>query len=145
MAKRDYYNTKQKDKIIEAIKNQEYEFTIKDIYKELKGQVGLTTIYRITDKLIEEGIINRYLSKRNITYYQYLKECSEENHFYLKCDKCGELVHVDCNCIEKLSSHIIKTHGFVLQKKNTILTGICKKCSKTIKKYKANNNEEVIR
>lgn len=130
MSRSEYYNTKQKDIIINAIKMQKHEFTIKDIYDELKGKVGLTTIYRMVDKLIDENIINRYISKDNTTYYQYLKECEEENHFYLKCDKCGELIHIDCDCIEDLSNHIIKKHRFKLNKKNIIISGICEKCIK---------------
>ena len=130
MSRSEYYKTKQKVIIINAIKMQKHEFTIKDIYDELKGKVGLTTIYRMVDKLIDENIINRYISKDNTTYYQYLKECEEENHFYLKCDKCGELIHIDCDCIEDLSNHIIKKHRFKLNKKNIIISGICEKCIK---------------
>ena len=82
MSKREHYNTKQKDIIINVIKKQKHEFTVKDIYDELKDQVGLTTIYRMIDKLITENILNRYISKDNTTYYQYLEKCDQKNHFY---------------------------------------------------------------
>ena len=102
---------------------------IKDIYKELKGKVGLTTIYRLIDKLVEENKLNKTISSDNTTYYQYLEECNHSNHFYLKCDNCGNLVHVDCDCIEELTSHITKKHKFTPNKKHIIINGLCNKCT----------------
>ena len=77
------YHTKQKDKILNIIKIKRNEFTIKEIYQELYKEVGLTTIYRYIEKLVNDGIVNKSIGKDNITYYQYLEECHEENHFYL--------------------------------------------------------------
>ena len=73
MARSESYNTKQKDLILNVIKNQKHEFTIKDIYEELNEKVGLTTIYRLVDKLIDEKVLNKNISRDNTTYYQYLK------------------------------------------------------------------------
>ena len=127
MATRDHYETKQKDIIINCIKNHE-EFTINEIYEELKGKVGLTTIYRKVDSLVEDNTIKKYIGKDNITYYQYLCECDKDNHFYLKCDKCGTLEHVDCDCINELSEHINKNHEFKINKQNIVINGVCKNC-----------------
>ena len=124
------YNTKQKDKILDVIKNEKHDFTIKDIYEKLKGEVGLTTIYRLVDKLIDEDVLNKYISKDNITYYRYLKRCNHENHFYLKCSECGDLTHIDCDCIKELSSHIFKSHKFKPNKDHIIIDGVCEKCIK---------------
>ena len=122
------YNTKQKDLIINEIKKYNKNFTVKDIHNKLKNSVGLTTIYRVIDKLVEEGLINKYIDKDNITYYEYLEECSCHNHFYLKCEKCGTMEHVDCDCIEELSKHIVDEHNFLLNREHIIIKGICKEC-----------------
>ena len=133
--KREYYSTKQKEIILNVIEKQRHEFTIKDIYSEIKGKVGLTTIYRLIDRLISENLVGKYISKDDVTYYQYLKKCNEENHFYLKCDECGDLIHIDCDCIKGLSNHILKKHNFILNKKNIIINGICDKCINKGEKY----------
>lgn len=130
MSRSESYNTKQKNLILKVIKSQKQEFTIKDIYDEISEEVGLTTIYRFVDKLIDDNLLNKSISKDNTTYYQYLKECDEENHFYLKCDKCGELIHVDCDCIVDLTNHIFKKHRFRPNKEHIIINGICDKCIK---------------
>ena len=123
------YSTKQKDMIINVIKNKDKEFTIKDIYNELDN-VGLTTVYRLVDKLVEEKVINKTIGKDNVTYYEYLEKCDHDNHFYLKCDKCKRLEHVDCDCIDELYNHINKNHKFKLNKENIVINGICEKCEK---------------
>ena len=125
---KEVYKTKQKDIILNIIRQQKNSFTIKDIYKELKGKVGLTTIYRLIDKLVEENKLNKTISSDNTTHYQYLEECTEENHFYLKCDKCGNMAHIDCDCIEELTSHIVQNHKFKPNKDHIIIDGICSKC-----------------
>ena len=128
MARTEIYSTKQKDIILNVIEKQKHEFTIKDIYNEINDKVGLTTIYRMVDKLIDDNVLNKYISKDNVTYYQYLKKCDEDNHFYLKCDKCGDLVHIDCDCIKDLSNHILKEHKFKPNKDKIIINGMCNKC-----------------
>ena len=122
------YNTRQKDLILEVVKNENKEFTIKDIYNELNDKIGLTTIYRFVQKLVDKGEINKYIGKDNITYYEYLEKCDKNNHFYLKCDKCGTLEHVDCDCIEDLTNHIYKKHKFIPNKEHIIINGLCNNC-----------------
>ena len=130
MNRLESYNTKQKDLILNIIKNQKKAFTVKDIYNELNSEVGLTTIYRFIDKLVECNRLNKYIAKDNITYYEYLKECDKTNHFYLKCELCGNLDHVDCDCISELFNHIFNEHSFKPNKERVIINGLCQKCIK---------------
>ena len=122
------YNTKQKDKILEIIQKQEKQFTVKDIYNDLNKEIGLTTIYRLIDNLVDTKRLNKYIGKDNITYYEYLEKCDNNNHFFLKCDKCGRLIHIDCDCIIDLYNHILKKHNFIPNKDNIIINGICNNC-----------------
>ena len=129
MKSRESYNTKQKDIIVETIKKHNDEFIVKDIYEELNKKIGLTTIYRLIDKLVNTGVLNKTVKKDNTITYQYLEECHKENHFFLKCISCGTMKHIDCDCIEELSNHILKDHKFSLTDK-IIINGICNKCKK---------------
>lgn len=124
------YNTKQKDIILDIIKKEKKEFTVKDIYDKVKNKTGLTTVYRLVDKLVDEGRLSKNISKDNVTYYQYLEECNHDNHFYLKCESCGNMIHVDCDCIGDLTKHIFNEHKFNLSHDHIIINGLCSNCSK---------------
>ena len=128
MKRNKSYNTKQKDLILDILKCEEKDLTIKDIYNELNEQVGLTTIYRFVDKLVSDGAISKTIGQDNVTYYRYLEKCNHTNHFYLKCENCGNMIHIDCDCIEDLSNHILKEHQFTLNHENIIINGICRNC-----------------
>lgn len=121
------YKTKQKDIIIDIIKKQKKEFTVKDIKSIVKDDTGLTTIYRVVDKLVSDGFLIQSI-KDNITYYQYLEKCDHTNHFYLKCNNCGSMIHIDCDCISDLSNHILKEHNFKSDNENIIISGLCSRC-----------------
>ena len=128
MTRGESYKTKQKDLILDVIKKENKEFTIKDIYEKLNSKVGLTTIYRLVDKLVEDNILSKSINKDNVTYYQYFEKSEHENHFYLKCDSCKKMIHVDCDCIKGLSDHLFKDHNFTPSKDHIIISGICKHC-----------------
>lgn len=127
---RTSYSTKQKEIILDVIRKETKQFTIKDIYDKLNHTVGLTTIYRLVDKLIEDNILNKEIGKDNTTYYQYLDECNHDNHFYLKCDDCGKVIHIDCDCIKELSNHVYTHHKFITNKEHIIINGKCNNCLK---------------
>lgn len=57
MSRNETYKTRQKELILDVIKNFKNDFTIKEIYEKLNQNVGLTTIYRTISKLVEEGKI----------------------------------------------------------------------------------------
>lgn len=125
---RNLYQTKQKEKILQIIEKETDEFTIMNLYDKLNHSIGLTTIYRFIDKLVLEGKVQKIPGKGNTVYYQYLVECKEENHFFLKCSNCGQLLHIDCDCMKELSDHIEKKHKFQLEKNHIVINGLCKNC-----------------
>ena len=124
------YNTKQKNLILDLIKKQDKSFSINDIHAKLNNQIGLTTIYRLVDKLVLDGALTKTIGPNNTTYYQYLEKCNHDNHFYLKCDKCNSLIHIDCECINTLTNHILDEHHFKSNKEHIIINGICASCRK---------------
>ena len=128
MSKRNLYNTKQKELITNIIKAQTQEFTVKDIYEQLKDSTGLTTIYRVIDSLVANNTLTKSIAIDNTVYYQYLGDCHLNNHFYLKCSKCGHLIHIDCDCINDIATHIMQKHKFKLARECLIINGECNNC-----------------
>ena len=133
---RDTYNTKTREMINEEIKKYPDGFMVKDLWKNLELQglkIGLTTIYRTLDKLETDGVVTKFYDQDNICHYKYVKDCTSETHFYLKCQKCQKIIHIDCACIDDLSMHVLKMHKFKMDTKNIILEGLCNNCRSFIK------------
>lgn len=123
------YNTKQKDQICEAIAAKESDFTVKEIYAELaeKG-ISQATIYRAIEKLETEGVLKKLVGSDGRVRYQYMDDCDGIGHCYLKCDKCGNIEHVDCALLSGLVQHIENEHKFATDSHQIILNGSCKNC-----------------
>jgi len=129
------YKTKQRDTILELLKNNTDTHLsaeeITDMLKKSGTAVGTTTVYRYLEKLYSEGIVQKYTTDRaRYTYAE--KECRE--HFHLKCTECGSLFCADCDFLTELCCHVKDHHGFSIVPSKTILYGVCEKCTGKLKK-----------
>jgi Fur family ferric uptake transcriptional regulator len=92
--------------------------------------VGRTTIYRHLEKLVNAGVIRKYIpDEGESACYQYIRDagvCRE--HFHLKCEKCGALIHLECDMLNKIARHILKEHRFRINLLKTIFYGRCENC-----------------
>ena len=129
------YNTRQKTAIAEQIKALGDEhFTIDGLCDLMakKGEVvGRTTVYRLLEKLTEDGAVKKFVMPQGeSSCYQYVgghNHCNE--HFHLKCETCGSLIHMECDEMNELIEHIKDHHGFVLNPLKTVIYGVCEGCS----------------
>ncbi|MCQ2440549.1 MAG: transcriptional repressor [Clostridia bacterium] len=128
------YKTKQKLLIENLISdNADVHYTVDSLTQELskKGtSVGRTTVYRCLEKMAQEGKVRKYVNSAGESVcYQYITNADEcREHFHLKCEKCGKLIHVDCKHIDELSTHIEMEHSFSVDRLKTVLYGICGEC-----------------
>ena len=130
------YRTKQRDAVIEVLmQNKDKHITVDEIVSKLETRgngVGRTTVYRCLEILENEGKVRKYLAGgKESSCYQYVEEkhvCNE--HFHLKCEKCGKLFHIQCEHLNTLAEHIDEEHGFKVNELKTVLYGLCEGCSK---------------
>ena len=100
--------------------------------KKLGVSVGLTTIYRNLDTLVEEGAVRKFVvDKNSAAVYEYLDDPHTEE-FHVKCRACGTLFHLRCSEIERmaaaLSGHLLEDHGVELDFQSSVIQGLCKDC-----------------
>lgn len=127
------YNTKQKSAIINCIQEiDNRHFTVDELFDLLnKGgnSVGRTTVYRMLERLTDEGVLRKYAATGESACYQYAGERDDcHEHFHLKCEKCGSLIHLDCDEIAEFHNHIKSHHGFSVNNFKTVIYGICEGC-----------------
>ena len=128
------YKTKQRTVIEALLEKNEGHLTVEEICKKLEksgDNVGRTTVYRTLEKLEREGIVRKYSAVGESCCYQYIGGDSEcNNHFHLKCEKCGKLIHLECSELISISGHISEHHGFSVNPLKTVFYGVCEVCSK---------------
>jgi Fur family ferric uptake transcriptional regulator len=128
------YNTRQGQSILDYMKSLGGDHvTVNQVvrhFEDTEEAVGQTTVYRHLEKLAAGGMIRKYiLHDGKSACYQYIngeKNCRE--HFHLKCEHCGALIHVDCNFLEKIARHLFQQHQFQVNMLKTVFYGTCKKC-----------------
>ena len=128
---RNKYKTNSKLNIMSYINKYTSSFSAQELYNEMinSGEnIGLTTIYRYLDELVSKNKLVKSYNDKNVSVYSLLIECNHENHFYLKCEVCEKIIHVDCECIEILSEHLILHHNFLIDKNNLFISGLCNDC-----------------
>ena len=129
------YNTKQKQLILRLLsENFDQQFTCDEIAEMLKSNgtpVGKSTVYRYLLKLHAEGKVRKFTENSKSAFFRYIDNKDECNsHLHLKCLSCGEFVHLSCELMDEVSSHLIKDHHFRIDNSRTVLYGLCENCSK---------------
>ena len=125
-------NTKQKRKVLDYLeKHKNKHITIEEIQKEIEGEVGTTTIYRIINKLVEEGKVTKMPLNKQGFCYQYNEEKDEPHkQYHLVCEKCGKLVHFESNELEIAKKEALQKEDFCINLDKVIFYGKCSKCNK---------------
>ncbi len=127
------YKTKQKEFILQCIKDCGDSYvTIHELSDRLETaghKVGLTTIYRHLARLLEDNLIAK-VSIDGVagSCYKYVK--NSEDGFFMKCEKCGDMVNIHCPELEKLYYHISSEHDIAINPGKTMFYGACNNCVK---------------
>ena len=128
------YNTKQREAIANYIISLGNTHTtaagVVSHFRNSEFSVGRTTVYRHLDKLVQEGILRKY-SIEGIAgaCYQYVRpSLNEQKRLLLKCEDCGELLHLSSNVLEEIHRHIYEDHTFKVNTARTVFYGKCEAC-----------------
>jgi Fur family ferric uptake transcriptional regulator len=99
-------------------------------FKDEGVDIGQTTIYRHLEKLTEEGKVHKYvLRDGQSACYQYADSGEAcRDHFHLKCEICGRLIHLDCELLNTIQGHVLDKHDFEINMRKTVFYGKCEKC-----------------
>ena len=131
------YKTKHRDRILEILRENEGEhMTAGQILEQLRMRgvtIGVATIYRQLDRLVEEGAVNKYMVDAVTgACYEY-RDGHGGNSAYVhgKCEKCGKVVHIERKFVEEAMQGLSETSagsGFELDCTRTLFYGICGDC-----------------
>ena len=123
------YHTEQRTCLLNYLREHAArQFTMEELTAGLDGVLAKSTVYRLMNRLVEEGEVRRFArdDSRQL-YYQALDSAACHSHLHLKCTSCGRLIHLDEDTSEAVLQMLDKT-DFQIDEGKTLLLGHCKSC-----------------
>jgi len=118
--------TKAVEVLLKEFKNSSVAISAKMLINQLDTKFNKTTIYRILDKLEDDGVLHSFLGKDGLKWYAKCTECSSDEHKdvhpHFQCLSCGK---VDCLSIKVV---IPKIKNREVAFSQVLIQGKCEEC-----------------
>ena len=125
-----YKLTPQRQAVIQAIAPSHDHLTPAAIYEKVRREhpnIGLVTIYRTLDILIELGLICELHAGGICRSYTI---SAPEHHHHLICSNCGAVVDFSGHDLSELEQSLAKESGFKIDSHLLEFVGLCQTCQK---------------
>ncbi len=119
-------NTAAKTEIQELITTSKMALSHSDIQKSLEGLCDRVTIYRVLERLLEEGIIHKIINIDGVVKYAGCHNCSikhSHNHIHFSCQKCKSVT-----CLENIEPTFKLPKNYKVSEMNFTISGLCPLC-----------------
>ena len=120
-------STTAKTEIQELIASSSVALSHSEIQKSLEGLCDRVTIYRVLERLMEEGVIHKIVNVDGVVKYAGCHSCSEKhthNHIHFSCQKCKSVT-----CLENVEPSYKMPKNHKVSEMNFTLSGLCPQCS----------------
>ena len=98
-----------------------------DLLRREGAAVGLTTVYRHLQALVDAGEVDVLRPGDGEAVYR--RCASDEHHHHLVCRTCGTSVEIDGPEVEAWLGRVAVSHGFVEVTHSVELFGTCAACA----------------
>lgn len=122
-------DTRQRRALREYLADSEAFVSARQLYDELRAggdKIGLATIYRTLQTMLESGEVDAVRADDGETLY---RKCGPRHHHHLVCRNCGLTVELDGPSVERWAAKAGDDNGFTDVKHVVELFGLCAKCS----------------
>jgi Fur family zinc uptake transcriptional regulator/Fur family ferric uptake transcriptional regulator len=116
--------------LIELLSEASVYMGPREIWDHLKKRfkkLGLPTVYRNLEELVEAGVISRIFHPNRQLYY-FLCERHHHHHHFI-CIACGKVQDLDFCAAEKLDREVSKKYGGKILSHMLQVNGLCGSCS----------------
>ncbi len=125
-----YKLTSQRRVVIRAIASSQDHLTPATIYRKARQgypNIGLVTIYRTLEILVELGLVCE-LNARGISRSYTIG--APEHHHHLICSNCGTVIDFTGHNLSELEQSLSKKSGFRIEGHLLEFFGVCQACQK---------------
>ena len=112
--------------VLKIFEEREKAISVVALVKLLEEKMNKTTVYRVLDRLEQEGVIHSFLGKDGLKWYAKCNGCSASHHSdvhpHFQCKDCGE---VECLSVN-VSIPLVENRQ--IDSAEIMLVGRCEDC-----------------
>jgi len=119
-------NTTAKTEILKLISGSKEALSHSQIHTSLKEICDRVTIYRVLDRLKEEGIIHKVVNIDGVIKYAKCHNCEDthqHNHIHFNCEQCHTVT-----CLEDVEPLFTLPKKYKVKQVNFMVSGVCPLC-----------------
>lgn len=119
-------NTIAKTKVLHVLQESDVALSHPEIEEALDIPVNRVTIYRILERLIDEGVIHKVVNTDGAMKFAMCHNCTVEhhhNHIHFSCVECKEVT-----CLEGVVPSFKLPRQYEVTDVNFTLSGRCPNC-----------------
>ncbi|MGE6221421.1 Fur family transcriptional regulator [Nubsella zeaxanthinifaciens] len=121
-------NTIAKTEIRKLISTSPVALSQPEIQQALNDVCDRVTIYRVLDRLVDEGAVHRIVNVDGVIKYAECHQCETQhhhhNHVHFSCEKCKAVT-----CLEDVEPTFKLPKQYQVKEVNFTLSGLCPNCS----------------
>jgi Fur family ferric uptake transcriptional regulator len=121
--------TRQRDLVSQVVFHSNDHLSVEGIRRQLKERgerVGLATVYRTLDLLLESGLVRAHEFGEGFKRYEPLG--AQADHEHLICERCGQVVEFAHERLERMLPVLADEHGFQHRRHRVEIYGVCRAC-----------------
>ena len=119
-------NTKSVKTLLRVFEQTNSAISVTDLVKQLRQEMNKTTVYRILDRLEDEGTLHFFTGKDGLRWCAKCEESSSshqlDSHPHFQCRNCGK---TECLFIDVSIPPISK---YKIDSAEILLIGLCEDC-----------------
>lgn len=122
--------TKSMELLLNEFNSSSGAISVIELIEKLNTKMNKTTIYRVLDKLEDDGVLHSFLGLKGIKWYAKCSGCSKTSHIdhhpHFQCITCGKI-----DCLH-LQIDIPKVANRKIYSSHIMIKGECESCLKRL-------------
>jgi Fur family ferric uptake transcriptional regulator len=118
--------TRNLELVLDAFRNTQEALSAHLLIERLPVDVNRSTVYRLLDRLEDDGVVHSFLASENIRFYALCKECNQSGHVHshahFQCTSCSQVV-----CLEQEVA-LPTLNQYRVDEAQVLLKGQCATC-----------------
>lgn len=118
--------TKSVDTLLQLIEQTKEAVSVVELVDKLQSEMNKTTVYRILDRLEDDGTLHSFIGSDGLKWYAKCKGCSSSQHLdahpHFQCQDCGKTLCLPMDVtIPTVPNHKVESVSL-------LLIGSCEDC-----------------